>query len=1026
MGTPFGDTALPQDEGADGLVAAARLALAAGRWMEALDLASQALGEDPTVEGGAQLVGAARKGLGAASALGVELRPLTVMAVDMVRSTAIAAGVGPEVWREFMMDLYGVCADAIARNDGRVTKYVGDGVLAQFGHPVAHEDDGRRAVLSALAIIDAVEELATRWEARLGERAAVRIGLDAGTVAVGPVGTSPWAPDEIAGDAPNVASRVQTTAEPMTVRVTDAVQEGVAGWFETEPVGAVELRNYPRPIGLHHVLRATEAENRLEASARPRPALIGRDEERQTLLDAWGQVVIGGERRVVLLTGAGGIGKSRLAEHVMATAVAAGALPITFACSTLQRDTPFRPVIRALRRLFRLTAGDTRADSEVLAAIGEQLEHLPHRSVPLDQAVAVYGRLLGLDITIDLQPDALRRLTLDALVDLFEALAVESNVLLHVDDADTADPSTLELLTVLLSRPPTRTLVLLTGRTAPLLPAADATIELRGLLPSDAAALAAAVAPDLDDGTLGRVVARCGGIPFYLEELAHNAADSGREVLGEIIELSTFLAARLDELGPELRGVVGEIAIAGDEVRVDALRAMSSLAEEELTTAIGQLESRGIVRRSRTYAGEVVRFRHGVLRETAYATLLESRRRDLHDRFARVLESLPVGAVRPEDLAGHHALALNHGDAARCWLEAGRAAGATGAMREAAELFAHCLTQLAQLPDGPERAGAELEAQLGLGNAASTVEGYASPRARAAFERAGVLAEGFDDSTAIFPALWGTWTYWFLLGEHATAATFGARCLAIAEQEADDPRFRWAAGAVVGYQALYLGDFELARSELALAANHIGVEPVADFPQDPGIVSRSALSAALWFLGEHAESAAVAQRALADVDALDPRGRRTAFTHSWVACTLAWRAELAGDSPRAIELADRAAAIAGQNGYATWLGAATLHRSIAQCTLGQVAEGLPVLAYVVDAWEAVGRAADGTQDHPVLMTPYFAGRLAQIQAATGDAAAARTRVDALLASTARSGEHFWDAELRRLKTTLTASEDTTA
>jgi tetratricopeptide (TPR) repeat protein len=402
-------------------------------------------------------------------------------------------------------------------------------------------------------------------------------------------------------------------------------------------------------------------------------------------------------------------------------------------------------------------------------------------------------------------------------------------------------------------------------------------------------------------------------------------------------------------------------------------------------------------------AGEVVRFRHALMREVAYSSLLEARRAELHRGFGDVLTELP-GAVPAEEVAHHYEHAAEHSKAAHAWLEAGRAAAAGGATSEAVELFRLSLAALAHLPTGGDRTRCELEAQLGLGTALLTVGGYTSPEARAAFERAVALGESLADSTTIFPALWGTWTYWFVLGEHAVAVPLAERCLRIAQEQAADVRFRWAAAAIVGYQRLYSGDFEGARDELELAGQHVGVEPVADFPHEPGIVSRSALAVALWFLGEEEASRQAARDVLNLVENLDPSNPRAALTECWVACTLAWRSELDGHPGAAIELADRAATIATQHGYATWLAAATLHRSIALCSLGRLDEGLPTLASMVGAWRTVGRDAAGRQLHPVLMTPYFAGRLVEALVNSGDVDQATAQLQELLSDGSSGGE----------------------
>jgi class 3 adenylate cyclase/tetratricopeptide (TPR) repeat protein len=1006
------------------LVARAREAVTARRWMEALDLGSQALVADPSLDDAAAVVGIARHRLGGLSPGDAQLRQLTVVAVDMCASTAIAAGIGPERYRELMMDLYDVCVEAVGRYDGRVVKYSGDGVLAQFGHPITHEDDGRRATLCALAILDSVERRGARWEQRYGTRAMVRIGLDTGIVAVGPVDASPWSIDEIAGDPPNIASRVQATADPMSVWVTEATRRLIVGWFGTEPIGLVDLRNYPRQVLLHRVLQATDAENRLEASTRPRPLMVDRVVELELLRGAWNHVNDTGERRVVGLTGPAGIGKSRLAEHMIAVAVACGATPVTLACSPLHRASPLRPVVRALRRQFRITAEGEASDAEVLVAVHRQLEQLPGCRLPAEEVAPILASLLGGPTVVDVEPDVLRRRGFDALTDLFEGLAARGPVVLHVDDMHAADPSTAELLLQLLARPSTAALlVILAGRTLPDSAACDAVVELTGLGADDATALARSVAPDLDDGTIGRIVERCDGLPFYVEELAHSAVETHAEVRSGVIELSAFVAARLDELGAPLRRLAGQIAIAGSEIDVATLARLSDQSTERLGVQIAELTARGVLRRTRNGRRDVVTFRHDVLREVAYQTLLVARRGEQHLKLARILAEQVPRTARPDDLARQYTLGGDHAGALASWLEAGRAATATGARHEAIELFTNALRAIEQLPAAASLTGAELEAQLNLGTALSTIHGYTSPQARAAFERARELADALDDNTAIFPALWGIWSYWFVLGEHDTALALGERCVAIAEQETADERFRWTAAGIVGYELLYLGDFAGARDKLELAARHVGSEPVADFPNDPLVVSHAALSVALWFLGEYQRSASVAEAAAERASGMDPGNRRTALNRAWVYCMLAWRAELAGDPATAIEFSDRAVVISTEHGYSTWLAAATLHRSIAQCTLGQTDEGLPTLAAVVGAWQSAGRDADGHQRHPVLMTPYFAGRLAQVRHAVGDLAGAGTIVAAQLEATAANGEHFWDGPLRALRRTLDNTKD---
>ena len=1026
---PAGGTLPDTGQQVGDLITRAQAAVAGARWLEALDLAAQALAADPHQPEAAILVGTARQRLGSVGAATAELRQVTVLAIDMERSTTIAARLGPELMRELMLALYEICAEAVARYEGRVTKYSGDGVLAQFGHPIAHEDDARRAVLAAAAMLEAVRLRAPRWESRFGEGVEVRIGIDSGVVAVGPVDASPWSPEELAGDAPNIANRVQSTAEPMTIRVTDATHRLIEGWFETTPVGEVRLRNYPRPVGLHRVVRETEAETRLEAQVRGRPSLVDRDRELAVLRATWNGVVAGGGRQVVVISGEPGIGKSRLVEHMVATAVATGASQLTLACSQLHHESPLRPIARALSRFFRVFPHQGGGDDAVwLQEIQARLEQLPNLGSSVERAVPIFGWLLGIRGAVDLEPGELRRQAFEAVIELLEAMARDSILVLSVEDADAADPSTAELLSALLRRPAVPMLVMLTSRAqVRWIDAPDHLLELGPLGPGDAAELVRSAAPSLDDAVVAQLARRSDGLPFFAEELARAAGEADGSALAETVELSGFLSARLDELGAELKQLVGYIAVAGPEIRLDVLQQLAGLPHDGLERLVPALLDRRVVVRTGGPTSDVLRFRHGLMRSVAYGNLLGTRRAALHERVARILTDLPVGAAEPEDLANHYELGGDLRSAAPRWLDAGQLAAAAGANAEATELFKRCLAALATLPPGPERSRLELDAQLGLGTVLSALEGYTSPDARGPFERAVTLAEGLADAIAIMPALWGAWAYWFVLGEHGVAAALAERCVRIAADEPHQVGLRMLATAINGYQLLYLGDFPRASEEFEWTARFSDIEPPEVFPHDPVIVGVASRAVTLWFLGDREASRLLADEARERSLAQDPSGRRTALTQSFAGCLLAWRAELDGDPETAIAIADQAAVTARDHGYPTWGAAAAMHRAIALCSQGRYDEGLPTLTAVLGAWRAAGQDSSGRQLHPVLMTPYFAGRLAEAQLAIGAAEQAASELERVLRDTAANGEHFWDVELLRLRAAaarcLNAPED---
>jgi class 3 adenylate cyclase len=990
------------------LVRKARDAVEAGAWAHALDLAAQALAEDVSNPDAPSLIAEARRNLAASDESIGERRQMTVMVCDLRDSTGIGARLGAEAARDLVLEIYQLSVDAIAQFDGRVGKYVGDGVLAHFSYPRAHEDDARRATLAALTLVEGIGSRAAHWQRRYGETVEVGIGIDTGVVVIGPVGGAPWLADDIVGDPPNIASRVQQFAPPNGVLVTDATYNLIEGWFDVESLGAFELRNYPRPVVLHRIRGPTAAESQLEAVRRRTP-LVGRTEELDWLRAIWAEVVAGGPR-VLSIVGEPGIGKSRLLEHLGATVAADGMPHISLNCSPLHRASSLRPFVIGLQRYFGLGANE---EALGLEALRDRMTQLGIED-PIEPSVGIVARLLGIQSDVDLLPEELRRRTFETIVELIRSIARTSPLLLTVDDLQDADPSTRELLAVVAEAVRGPMLMVAASRTAvDFLGSHVQQRTLVGIGPAECAALVRSVQSELPMPVVDDIVSRSNGVPLFAEELARTEGGPSPGV-----RLTELLTARLDDLGTSPKRLAGVMATAGNEIRFNVLAELVDGGRQQLADDLRVLVDRRIVVMEEEPYDTVLRFRHILLREVAYHHQLSTRRSDLHRRIADILSRRPSEFAPPEVVAHHFTLAGDLQSAAGWWRDAGNRAAASGANAEAIEHLHRGLQLVGRLPEGETTGTLELDLQLRLGMCESIVHGYTSVEAKAAFERALTLADRQGDSPSVLPAVWGAWTYYLVLAEHRVAVELAERALSIAEgtpAARRDGRLRWEAGAILGYQRLFLGDFRGARAELELACRHAGIAPVADFPQDPAIASRASLAVTQWCLGELVASERCIARALAEARELDDATRQSRFTRAWVACFAAWLAQLNGDAAGAMTHASDAVAIAQQHGYPTWLGAGLLHIGIAQCALDPTESAVDGYAALVEAWRSVGRDDHGVQRYQVLMTPYFMAQLADARRRSGRPDTALATVDTAIAASTANGEEFYTAELHRLR-----------
>ncbi len=715
-----------------------------------------------------------------------ERRHLTVLFCDLVGSTEIASHLDPEEWREIVAGYHRAAAQAIERFGGHVAQYLGDGVMAFFGYPEAHDNDAERSARAGLPILDALSKLN---EHATQPKLSARVGIDSGAVVVG---AGAGGDADVFGDTPNIAARVQAAATPGTVLVTAATHRLVSGLFVVEDRGAQALKGVERPIQLYRVVQPSGVRGRLEAAAATRALtlFVGREDELRMLMNRW-EHAVDGEGQVALIIGEAGIGKSRLVQRFREQIAGTPHTWVEAAAGAFFQNTPFYAVTEMLRELLAWR-GDESAE--------EQLTQLETRLVLAGlkpaEAIPLIAPLLNLPMPAKYPPSPLsaeqqRRRLLATLVEWVLGAAGVQPTIIGTEDLHWADPSTLELLQLVVEQgAKARLLLLYTARPefrAPwMLRAHHTQITLNRLSPRNVRTMVGQVAAQgaLTDETVATVVERTGGVPLFVEELTRAVLESGDAKLTEReipVTLHDSLMARLDRLGPA-KEVIQVGAVIGSEFSYELLHAVHTIPEEDLQRALSSLADAELLYVRGLVPEATYQFKHALIRDAAYEALLRSRRKDLHRLVASTINERfsALKEAHPELLARHWTESGETETAITEWSRAGKVAEVRSAFIEALESYQQAVALVTRLPESPERDKRELELRQSAIRLLGITRGAAAPETSDAVERTAALAEKSGNLRQLLTVIISRWYVAFDAADLPIAATLADQVLQLA------------------------------------------------------------------------------------------------------------------------------------------------------------------------------------------------------------------------------------------------------
>ena len=945
-----------------------------------------------------------------------ERRQVTVMFSDLVGSTALSARMDPEDLREVISAYQKCVAETVQRFGGFVAKYMGDGVLVYFGYPQAHEDDAERAVRAGLELIAAVSDLKTHAPLQ------ARVGIATGLVVVGDlIGSGASQEQAIVGETPNLAARLQGVAEPNSVVIAESTRKLVGNLFELQDLGSQELKGIAGVVRAWTALRPASVESRFDAlHVTGVTELVGRDEELELLLRRWARAKTG-EGQVVLLSGEPGIGKSRLTAALMERLATEPHIRLRYFCSPQHTDSALYPIIGQMERAAGFKPDD------VTQSKLDKFDALLAKSFTPRQDAGLLAEMLSLPNdgrypNLELAPQQRRQRTLEALNAQIASLAKQTPVLMIFEDVHWIDPTSLEVLGRGISRNQgLGALLIITYRPEfepPWIGQPHVTsLTLNRLALREIATLVDRVTGNkrLPESVKLDIIERTDGIPLFVEEMTKAVIEGGEPTIAAIpsplaavpASLHASLMARLDRLG-RAKEVAQIGAAMGREFSHSLLEAVAEKPEGALRSALDRLIVAGLLFRQGQPPHANYLFKHALVQDAAYGTLLREQRRALHARIATAIQDsfVEIAENQPELLARHCTEAGLIERAALMWGKAGQRSLARSAVVEGAEQLARAISQIETLPGTPSLRRENIKLQVAITAPLMHLKGFSAPETQAAVERARLLieqaealGEPLEDPMLLFLVLWGFWVANFAAFNGNACQEIASRLLSLAEkQTASAPLIM--GHNLLGTSLLFIGDPSEGRRHLTEGAGlynrkeHLYLAPRVG--QDLGVSSFAYRAWANWLLGYPDTALAEAEQAVREARATGHAGSLMSALGA-AALTFNLRQEHEVAEARAHELID----LADQKGTLFWKvsGRGALGRSLS--LMGRHSEALPILT--------AGRGTTGTVFAPLYLTT-----LALTHTALGQHEHAWRCIGEAITAVETSGETWAQAELQRI------------
>lgn len=954
-----------------------------------------------------------------------EQRHLTVMFCDLVAATELSIRYDPEDLRMIVRAYQDACAGVVARLEGFVARYMGDGVLVYFGFPRAHEDDAERAVRAGLEIVEAVARLRPQADLRL----QTRVGIGTGSVVVGDlIGLGSAQEIAAVGETPNLAARLQALARPDSVVVDSTTHSLTSSIFEFEELGLQNLKGISQPAGAWRALKQRKTDRRTDTmEEKDLVPFVNRSGEITLMLDRW-QSARNGQGQTILLSGEAGIGKSRLLRAFAERLIEDDHMSLTFQCTPYHQNNALYPLVERLRHLAGIAA-----DDPPVVGLAKMRGLFRSSAIDSEDALRLFAPLLSVKAVEQEKARVAQQADMDRLLDVLlqetEAMAARKPLLMMVEDLHWIDPTSLEFLQRLSQRlGDMRLLLVLTVR-----PEAEA--KMRPLFPATGLALDRLQRPacetiirhiaqhkDFPQFLVDTIAERTDGVALFIEQLTKAVLESDAvvdlgdryEIAGEQPALSIpttlrgSLLARLDR-HPAAREVAQIGSVIGRDFSFKMLAAISALPEDELNRALDRLVETGLLYKAGVVPKAVFRFKHALVQEMAYSSLLKKKRRRLHAEIAIFLEdrSPHITLTEPELLAHHYTEAGLPHRAITYRMKAGERAIQRSALNEAVSEIDLGLSLLPSLTDEADKRTQELYLRVAQATALRATRGTGAPETGAAWARAQTLCSNKEDKALLFRILYGRFLFHQGNADLEKARTFGESLLDLGRQLGNDGALLRGHSAI-GRTAFGQGDFVEARQHLeqAIALNDpagTSGNNMVGQPELP-VIDLCYLSWTSFALGypETAlkqcwRSLEIAEAGAVSYDLVVANGN---------ACYLH---QLRQDHNAVRRCAQNVIGLATEKGFPHWRSLGAMFQGWLQAAGGQTAEGIALFQSALSEHRATGE---------VLEVCYFLGLLAEMLGSNRQVEAGLDHIAQALALVEQTGERWYEAELHRTKGNL--------